>query len=70
MKDNKSVYDIAFTKRDAEIMRQEGYLAGIEEDIEDAIEQYIKAGGSKKLRRRGAKRVSPLISDGQDIKAL
>lgn len=52
-KDN-SIYDIAFKKRAARISELEARCRELRDDTEYAIKEYVKAGGSKKLKPKKA----------------
>ena len=51
----KDTYDIAFNERENRILDLEFESRNLEEDVEDAIKAYIKAGGSRKLKRKKKK---------------
>ena len=51
----KDIYDIAFNERDDRILELEFESRNLEEDIEDAIKAYIKAGGPRKLKGKKKK---------------
>ena len=61
----ESVFDIAFTKRDEEITALEFQRADIEEDLEEAISEFIRISKLKILKRR-KKRLSPLLKDAKN----
>lgn len=60
-----SVFDIAFTKRDEEITALEFQRTDIEDDLEEAISEFIKISKLKSLKRR-RKRLSPLLKDAKN----
>lgn len=49
------VFGIAFTERDNHISTLEKRSVELEEDIEDAINAYIKAGGERKFKGKKKK---------------
>lgn len=67
---DKNLYDIAFNERDKEIKKIELMRKHVEADIEEAINQYVKAGGNRKFKKKKKNKVSPLIDDGIDIRGL
>ena len=60
-----SVFDIAFTKRDEEITALEFQRRDIEEDLEEAIDEFIKISKLRSLKRK-KKRLSPLLKDAKN----
>ena len=48
-------YDIVFNERDNRIAELEFESNNIEEDIEDSIRDYIRAGGPRKLKGKKKK---------------
>ena len=60
-----SVFDIAFTKRDEEITALEFQRRDIEEDLEEAIDEFIKISKLKSLKRK-RKRLSPLLREAKN----
>lgn len=62
---SENVFDIAFTQRDAEIRRLELERAELEAELEEAVAQFIKAGGSRKLAKKKTK-LTPLLLDSTD----
>lgn len=61
----ESVFDVAFTKRDEEITALEFQRADIEEDLEEAIDEFIKISKLRSLKRR-RKRLTPLLKDAKN----
>ena len=57
-----SVFDIAFTKRDEELTALEFQRRDIEEDLEEAIDEFIKISKLKSFKRK-KKRLSPLLRE-------
>ena len=60
-----SVFDIAFTKRDEEITALEFQRRDIEDDLEEAIDEFIKISKLRSLKRK-KKRLSPLLKDAKN----
>ncbi len=60
-----SVFDVAFTKRDEEITALEFQRLDVEEDLEDAIAEFVKISKLKSFKRR-RKRLSPLLRDAKN----
>ena len=60
-----SVFDIAFTKRDEEICALEFQRRDIEDDLEEAIDEFIKISKLRSLKRK-KKRLSPLLKDAKN----
>lgn len=60
-----SVYDVAFTKRDEEITALEFQRRDIEEDLEEAIDEFIRISKLKTLKRK-KKRLSPLLKEAKN----
>lgn len=60
-----SVFDIAFTKRDEEITALEFQRRDFEEDLEEAIDEFIKISKLRSLKRK-KKRLSPLLKDAKN----
>ncbi len=60
-----SVFDIAFTKRDEEIRRLELQKSDVEEDLEEAIEEFIKLSKKSHLKIR-KRRVVKVLRDSKD----
>lgn len=60
-----NVFDIAFNKRDEEIRRLEFQKSDAEEDMEEAINEFIKLSGksSFKIRKR---RIAKVLLDSKD----
>lgn len=67
----RGIYEIAFTERDKEIKQTELMRTHIEVDIEEAVAEFVKAGGSKKLLKRKRRAKLPKIAlDGTDPRNL
>ena len=65
------VYDIAFNERDTEIRQVELMRKYINADLEEAIAEYVKAGGSKKLlKKKSSAKVPDIALDGIDPSEL
>ena len=60
-KETDELYDIAFTERDDRIATLENRSLELEEDIEEAIEAFVKAGGDKKLKRGKRKKFTAAL---------
>jgi translation initiation factor 2 beta subunit (eIF-2beta)/eIF-5 len=60
-----SVFDIAFTKRDEEITALEFQRRDIEEDLEEAIDEFVKISKLKSLKKK-KKRLSPLLREAKN----
>ena len=60
-----SVFDIAFTKRDEEITALELQRRDIEEDLEEAIDEFVKISKLKSLKKK-KKRLSPLLREAKN----
>jgi len=60
-----NVFDIAFNKRDEEIRRLEFQKSDAEEDMEEAINEFIKLSGKScfKIRKR---RIAKVLLDSKD----
>lgn len=65
MKTPENVFDVDFTKRDEEIMKLEFQRADVEEDLEDAISEFIKISKLGSLKRK-KKRLTPLLKDAKN----
>ena len=62
-KASNNVFEIAFTERDREIMELELQRSEVEEDLEDAIKEFVKISKQRQFKRK-KKRLSPLLKDG------
>jgi len=60
-----SVFDVAFTKRNEEIMALEFQRLDVEEDLEEAIDEFVKISKLKSFKRR-RKMLSPLLKDAKN----
>lgn len=63
----KNVYEIEFTKRDDEIKRLELMRADIEEELEETMKAFVKAGGDRRLKRAKRVRVTSTLLDGKSF---
>ena len=61
----ENIHDLSFTKRDEEIMKLEFQRKDVEEDLEDAIEEFIKITKFRSFKR-SKKRLSPLLQDAKN----
>ena len=57
-KASNNVFEIAFTERDREIMELELQRSEVEEDLEDAIKEFVKISKQRQFKRK-KKRLSP-----------
>lgn len=60
-----NVFDVAFNKRDEEIIALEFQRADIEEDLEQAIAEFISISKLKSLKKK-KKKISPLLKDAKN----
>ena len=60
-----NIHDLSFTKRDEEIMKLEFQRKDVEEDLEDAIDEFIKITKFHSFKR-SKKRLSPLLQDAKN----
>ena len=60
-----SVFDVSFTKRDEEMLQLEFQRRDVEEDLEEAIAEFVKISKLRSLKRR-RKRLSPLLRDAKN----
>jgi fibrillarin-like rRNA methylase len=60
-----TVFDVAFTKRDEEMLALEFQRTDIEEDLEDAIAEFTKISKLRSFKRK-RKRLSPLLRDAKN----
>ncbi|MBQ9070098.1 MAG: hypothetical protein IJY23_01945 [Clostridia bacterium] len=60
-----SVFDIAFTERDKEIIALEFQRSDVEEDLEDAIKEFVKISKLRRFKRK-KKRLTPLLKDAKN----
>jgi hypothetical protein len=63
----KDIYEIEFTKRDAEIKRLELMRAEVEEELEEGVKAFVKAGGDKRLKKPSRPRVTSALLDGKSF---
>ena len=54
-KKEKDVFDVPFTERDLEIRRLEFQRSDVEEDLEEAIAEFISITKMRKLRKKTTK---------------
>ena len=64
---DKNIYEIEFTKRDAEIKRLELMRVQIEEELEQTAKAFVKAGADKKLKKSSKPKVNPVLLDGKSF---
>lgn len=64
------IYDIAFDERDKEIRQTELMRKYIDADLEEAVAEYVKAGGNKKLLKKRGADVPNFALDGADPREL
>ena len=57
-----SVYEVPFTERDLEIRRLEFQRSDVEEDLEEAIREFIAITKKRKLKKR-TKKVPSVLRD-------
>ncbi len=65
----ESVFDIAFTKRDEEIRRLELQKSDVEEDLDEAIEEFLKLSKKSNLKLK-KKHIVKALRDDKDIDKL
>jgi hypothetical protein len=61
----ENVFNIAFNERDEEIRRLELQRSDAEEDLEEAIAEFLKLSGKKGLKRRKS-RIAKVLLDSKD----
>ena len=61
----ENIHDLDFTQRDAEITKLEFQRSYIEEDLEDAISEFIKLTKFRRFKRK-KKRLTPLLKDAKN----
>ncbi len=61
----ESVFDIAFTKRDEEIRGLELQKSDIEQDLDDAINEFLKLSKKSQLKLK-KKRIVKVLRDSKD----
>ena len=62
---DKNVFDVAFTERDKEILALEFQRADVEEDLEEAIKEFVKISKLRRFKRK-RKRLTPLLKDAKN----
>lgn len=65
IKTPENVFDIAFTKRDEEILALEFQRSDVEEDLEEAIKEFVKISKQRRFKRK-KKRLTPLLKDAKN----
>ena len=68
-KEEHNVYEVPFTERDLEIRRLEFQRSDVEEDLEDAIKEFISITKKRKLRKR-TKKIPKVLRDATKIEEL
>lgn len=63
-KKEKDVFDVPFTERDLEIRRLEFQRSDVEEDLEEAIAEFISITKMRKLRKK-TKKVPAALRDAE-----
>lgn len=61
----EKIHDLAFTKRDEEIMKLEFQRSYVEEDLEEAIAEFVKITKFRRFKRK-KKRLTPLLKDAKN----
>ena len=61
----ENIHDLAFIERDEEITKLEFQRSYVEEDLEEAIAEFIKITKLRRFKRR-RKRLTPLLKDGKN----
>jgi len=61
----ENIHDLSFTKRDEEIMKLEFQRKDIEEDLEDAIAEFVRITKFRSFKRK-KKRLTPLLQDAKN----
>ena len=60
-----NIFDIAFTQRDREIMELEFQRSDIEEDLEEAISEFIRISKKKSFKKK-TRKVPALLRDSKN----
>ena len=68
-KEEHNVYEVPFTERDLEIRRLEFQRSDVEEDLEDAIKEFISITKKRKLRKR-TKKIPKVLRDATKFEEL
>ena len=58
----ENIHDLSFTKRNEEIVKLEYQRKDVEEDLEQAIAEFVKITKYRSFKRK-KKRISPLFQD-------
>ena len=61
----ENIHDLSFTQRDEEIMKLEFQRKDIEEDLEDAIAEFVRITKFRSFKRK-KKRLTPLLQDAKN----
>lgn len=61
-KETENVYEVPFTERDTEIRKLEFQRADVEEDLEEAIREFISITKKRKLGKK-MKKVPSVLRD-------
>lgn len=61
----ENIHDLSFTKRDEEIAKLEYQRSYVEEDLEEAIAEFIKITKFRSFKRK-KKRLTPLLKDAKN----
>ena len=61
----ENIHDLSFTKREEEIMKLEYQRKDVEEDLEEAIAEFIKITKLRRFKRK-KKRLTPLLKDAKN----
>lgn len=61
----ENIHDLSFTKREEEIMKLEYQRNDVEEDLEEAIAEFIKITKLRRFKRK-KKRLTPLLKDAKN----
>ena len=61
----ENIHDLSYTQRDEEIMKLEFQRKDIEEDLEDAIAEFVRITKFRSFKRK-KKRLTPLLQDAKN----
>ena len=61
----ENIHDLSFTHRDEEIMKLEFQRSYVEEDLEEAIAEFVKITKFRSFKRK-KKRLTPLLQDAKN----
>ena len=61
----ENIHDLSFTKRDEEIMKLEYQRKDVEDDLEEAIAEFVKITKLRRFKRK-RKRLTPLLKDAKN----